>query len=93
MLTWALPVHTDAKVVWLIDLRYPRRKFRQGSELICSLVFSGRSDGWICRYWSVDDGKGSNNGLRKRCLNSPCRIVVGTHGDVLPKSIVLFSEI
>ena len=93
MLTWTLPVYADAKVVWLINFRYSRRKFRQGSQLVSGLVFPRGSGGSVYRYWSVDSGEWSNNRFCQGRRDCVCRAVVGSHGDVLPKSIVLFSEV
>ena len=93
MLTWTLPVYADAEIVWLINLRYSRREFRQGSKLVGGLVFPRRSGSSVCRCWSVNGREWSNNGFCQRCRDCFCRVVVGSYGDVLPKSIVLFSEV
>jgi len=93
ILTRALAVHTDAKVVWLVDFRYSRRKFRQGGELINGLVFPRGSGGRVCCSRSVDGGEWGEGGFREGSRDRVCRAVVGPYGDVLSKSIVLFSEV
>ena len=93
MLTRALAVHADAKIVWLVNFRYSRRKFGQGGELINGLVFPRGSNGRVCCYRSVDSGEWGEGGFCEGCRDRVCRAVVGAHGDVLPKSIVLFSEV
>jgi hypothetical protein len=93
MLTWTFTVYADAKVVWLVDFRYSRRKFRQGSELISGLVFPRGGGARVCRCRSVDGGERGDNGFGQRGLDCVCRAIVGSYGDVLPKSVVLFSEV
>lgn len=93
ILTWALAVYADTKVVWLINFRYSRREFRQGSELVNSLVFPRRSGDRVCRWWSVDGGERGDDGFCQRGRDRFCRVVVGSYGDVLPKSVVLFGEV
>lgn len=63
MLTWTLPVYADAEIVWLINFRYSRRELGQSSQLVSGLVFSRGSGGRVCRYWSIDGGEWSNNGI------------------------------
>ena len=93
ILTWTLAVHADAEVVWLVDFRYSRRKFRQSSELIDGLVFPRGSSGRARCYRSVDSGERGKDGFCQRCRDCVRGVVVGSDGDVLPKSIVLLGEV
>ena len=93
MLTRALAVHADAKVIRLVDFRYSGGKFRQCGELINGLVFPRGSGGCVCCCRSVDGGERGEGGFREGRRDCVCRAVVGPDGDVLPKSIVLFSEV
>ena len=63
MLTWTLAIYADAEVVWLVNFRYSRRKFRQCSELVDGLVFPRGSGDSVRCYLAVDGGERGDNGF------------------------------